>query len=124
MNPVSLAKQHPAEAAMPLATALAALICSLLGVEDTDTILYLAIVLSFVPALVTWVVGRARRPQGGDDGAEAELAQEALKATDGGLPRGPPAAPSTPSASEIRLSRWRPREPRSAATRTPVPIAR
>ena len=57
MNPVSLAKQHPAEAAMPLATALAALICSLLGVEDTDTILYLAVVLSFVPAIVTWVVG-------------------------------------------------------------------
>ena len=57
MNPVSLAKQHPAETAMPLATALAALICSLLGVEDTDTILYLAIVLSFVPAVVTWVVG-------------------------------------------------------------------
>ena len=56
-NPVSLAKQHPAEAAMPLATALAALICSLLGVEDTDTILYLAIVLSFLPAIVTWVVG-------------------------------------------------------------------
>ena len=42
---------------MPLATALAALICSLLGVEDTDTILYLAIVLSFLPAIVTWVVG-------------------------------------------------------------------
>ena len=63
MNPVSLAKQHPAETAMPLATALAALICSLLGVEDTDTILYLAIVLSFVPAVVTWIVDRVEAKQ-------------------------------------------------------------
>ena len=56
MNPVTLAKTRPAETAMPLATALAALICSIAGVEDTDTILYLAIVLSFVPAVVTWIV--------------------------------------------------------------------
>ena len=77
MNPVSLAKQHPAEAAMPLATALAALICSLLGVEDTDTILYLAIVL-FLRAGARHL---DRRPGGGEAGAEgsgsAELAQEA-----------------------------------------------
>ena len=58
-----LIKSRPAETAMPLATALAALICRLLGVEDTDTILYLALVLSFVPAAVTWTVELVRSKQ-------------------------------------------------------------
>lgn len=53
-------KNHPAETAMPLATAAAALICRLAGVEDTDTILYLALVLSFTPAVVTWLVNLSR----------------------------------------------------------------
>ena len=63
-----LVKSRPAETAMPIATVLAALIARLLGVEDTDTILYLALALSFVPAAVTWVVElvRAKRePDGG-----------------------------------------------------------
>lgn len=56
-SPVAnLVKNRPAETAMPLATVLAALIAKLAGVEDTDTILYLALALSFVPAVVTWVV--------------------------------------------------------------------
>lgn len=59
-------KNHPAETAMPLATVLAALIARLLGVEDTDTILYLALVLSFIPAAVTWVVELVRKKP--DDG--------------------------------------------------------
>jgi hypothetical protein len=58
-------KNHPAETAMPLATVLAALIARLLGVEDTDTILYLALALSFVPAAVTWVVELVRRKPDG-----------------------------------------------------------
>ena len=60
MNPSQLVKDHPAETAMPLATALAALIGNLFGLEDTDTILYLALVLSFIPAVVTWIVNLRR----------------------------------------------------------------
>jgi hypothetical protein len=60
MNPTQLVKDHPAETAMPLATALAALIGNLFGLEDTDTILYLALVLSFIPAVVTWIVNLTR----------------------------------------------------------------
>jgi len=57
-------KNHPAETAMPIATVLAALIAKLAGVEDTDTILYLALALSFIPAAVTWVVNLVRKPDG------------------------------------------------------------
>jgi len=49
---------------MPIATVLAALIAKLAGVEDTDTILYLALALSFIPAAVTWVVNLVRKPDG------------------------------------------------------------
>ena len=55
-TPVSIIKSRPAETAMPIATVIAALIAKLAGVEDTDTILYLALALSFIPAAVTWVV--------------------------------------------------------------------
>jgi hypothetical protein len=54
--------EHPAESAMPIATVFAALIARLAGVEDTDTILYLALALSFIPAIVTWVVELKRKP--------------------------------------------------------------
>lgn len=60
-NPVDIIKSRPAESAMPIATVLAALIAKLVGVEDTDTILYLALALSFVPAAVTWTVDTVRR---------------------------------------------------------------
>lgn len=63
-NPVQITKDHPAETAMPIATVLAALIARLAGVEDTDTILYLALALSFVPAIVTWIVDLKRNPDG------------------------------------------------------------
>lgn len=62
---VDLIKSRPAEAAMPIATVLAALIAKLAGVEDTDTIFYLAIALSFIPAAVTWVVELMRREPDG-----------------------------------------------------------
>jgi hypothetical protein len=64
-NPVELAKSRPAEAAMPIATVFAALIAKFAGVEDTDTILYLALALSFVPAIVTWIVELVKRDSGG-----------------------------------------------------------
>lgn len=67
-------KNHPAETAMPVTTAVAALICKLAGVEDTDTILYLAITLSFVPAGVTWVVNLVRNPKVEPNGDETSSA--------------------------------------------------
>jgi hypothetical protein len=60
-NPIEIAKSRPAETAMPIATVFAALIARLAGVEDTDTILYLALALSFVPAIVTWIVELVRK---------------------------------------------------------------
>jgi hypothetical protein len=63
MNPVEKVKEHPAETAMPLATILAALIAKALGVADTDTILYIALALSFIPAVVTWIVDLRDRKQ-------------------------------------------------------------
>lgn len=60
-TPVSIIKSRPAETAMPIATVLAALIAKLAGVEDTDTIFYLALALSFIPAAVTWVVELMKR---------------------------------------------------------------
>ena len=58
----NIVKEHPAETAMPIATVFAALIARLAGVEDTDTILYLALALSFIPAIVTWIVELKRKP--------------------------------------------------------------
>jgi hypothetical protein len=67
-KPVELIKTRPAETAMPITTVFAALIAKMLGVEDTDTILYMALALSFVPAIVTWVVDlRHRKPNGTTD---------------------------------------------------------
>lgn len=60
---VNLVKTRPAETAMPIATVLAALIAKLIGVEDTDTIFYLALALSFVPAAVTWLVDLRNREE-------------------------------------------------------------
>lgn len=60
MQPTQLVKNHPAETAGPLATALAALIAGLADIEDVNTVLYLAIVFSFVPAVVTWIVNLKR----------------------------------------------------------------
>jgi hypothetical protein len=60
MQPTDIVKNHPAETAGPLAMALAALIASLADITDTNTILYLALVFSFVPAVVTWIVNLRR----------------------------------------------------------------
>lgn len=69
-TPTEIAKSRPAETAAPIATAIAALIAKLLGVDDADTILYLALVLSFVPAAVTWLVVTLRNKS--DDNATEE----------------------------------------------------
>jgi len=60
-TPVEIVKSRPAETAMPIATVIAALISKALGVEDTDTIFYIALAISFVPAAVTWCVELMRR---------------------------------------------------------------
>jgi hypothetical protein len=60
-TPLDIAKSRPAETAMPIATVIAALISKLVGVEDTDTIFYIALLISFVPAAVTWTVELMRR---------------------------------------------------------------
>ena len=60
-TPAELVKSRPAETVPPVATAIAALFAKLLGVEDADTVIYLALVLSFVPAAVTWLVVTLRQ---------------------------------------------------------------
>jgi hypothetical protein len=60
-GPVDLVKSRPAETAAPVTTIIAGLFAKMLGVEDTETILYLAVVLSFVPAAVTWMVELMRK---------------------------------------------------------------
>lgn len=60
-TPIEVIKNRPAETAMPIATVIAALIAKLIGVEDTDTIFYLAMALSFIPAAVTWIVELMKR---------------------------------------------------------------
>jgi hypothetical protein len=67
-SPVEIAKTRPAETAMPVATVVSILIAKLCGVEDTDTIAYIAIVLSFIPAVVTWIVDLVRKPNDADAG--------------------------------------------------------
>jgi hypothetical protein len=59
-TPVEIVKKRPAETASPIATVIAALIAKVAGVEDADTVLYLAIALSFIPAAVTWTVELVR----------------------------------------------------------------
>lgn len=40
--------------------AVAMLIAKGVGVEDADTVAYIAVVVAFVPAAVTWLVGVIR----------------------------------------------------------------
>ena len=54
-------KERPAETASPVAMAVAMLIAKAFSVEDVDTIAYLAIVVSFVPAAVTWGIAAMRK---------------------------------------------------------------
>ena len=63
MKPPNIAQQHPAEIAGPLAMAIAVLTTKLIGVEDTTVLASIAIVVSFIPALVTWIVGMVQGKQ-------------------------------------------------------------
>jgi hypothetical protein len=51
---------HPAESTGPLATVVALLIAKAVGVDDAYTVGYIAIALSFVPAIITWLVDLRR----------------------------------------------------------------
>ena len=61
LNPTQVYNDHPAETAGPLATAVAVIIAELLGLDDAVTIGAIAIILSFVPAIVTTIVMRRRK---------------------------------------------------------------
>lgn len=55
-----IVKNRPAETATPVAMAVAGLIAKIAGVEDPETVFYIAVVVSFVPAAITWLVNRFR----------------------------------------------------------------
>jgi uncharacterized membrane protein (DUF4010 family) len=59
-TPVSVVKARPAETATPVVMAAAMLIGGLVGLDQNQTA-YLAIILAFVPAAVTWIVELARK---------------------------------------------------------------
>ena len=63
--PMDVAKNRPAETATPIATVIALLIAKMLGVTDADTVAYIAIVLAFVPAAITWIVVLLRKKNEG-----------------------------------------------------------
>lgn len=51
--------QRPAETG-GIAAAVAALILKLVGVDDPDTLIYLTIIVGFVPAAITWLAVTVR----------------------------------------------------------------
>lgn len=55
-SPKKLAQNRPAETATPIAMAVAILIAKAVGVDDAYTVGYIALVVSFVPAGITWLV--------------------------------------------------------------------
>jgi hypothetical protein len=56
-----LPQRRPAETATPIAMAVSLLIAKAAGVDDPYTVGYIAIVVAFVPAAVTWLVATSRR---------------------------------------------------------------
>jgi hypothetical protein len=56
----NIVKRRPAETA-GIASALAVLVAKLLGVDDSDVIVALAVVIGFIPAAITFVVELTRR---------------------------------------------------------------
>ena len=59
-NPKNLVSSRPAETATPVTMVVALLIAKAVGVEDPMTVGYIAIVVAFVPAAVTWLVDLIR----------------------------------------------------------------
>lgn len=60
MNEGNIVQRRPAEVATPPAMVIAILIAKGLGVEDPDTVGYIALGVAFVPAAVTWLVSTVR----------------------------------------------------------------
>lgn len=56
----NIIQRRPAEIAGGVAMAIAGLICKVIGVDDPDTIIYVAVVVAWVPAAVTWGVNLYR----------------------------------------------------------------
>ena len=64
MAPVpSVVKERPAETATPITMAVALLIAKAVGIDDASTIAYIAIIVAFVPAAITWLVDTIRKPK-------------------------------------------------------------
>ena len=57
----SVVQKRPAETATPIAMAVSLLIAKAVGVDDAYTVGYIAIVVSFVPTAVTWLVVTMRK---------------------------------------------------------------
>lgn len=56
----NIVERRPAETATPVAMAVAMLLARVTGVDDPNTIAYVAIVVGFVPAGITWLVTTVR----------------------------------------------------------------
>lgn len=57
----NIAQRRPTEVYSPVVIAVAGLIAKLLDVTDADTLIYMMVVLGFVPAAVTWLVTLVRK---------------------------------------------------------------
>lgn len=55
-----IVKERPAESTTAVAGALAAIFGPLVGLNDTEEVAALAVVLGAIPAIVTWIVDKAR----------------------------------------------------------------
>lgn len=53
----NIIQRRPAETATPVAMAVALLVARLVGVDDAETVGYIAIVVAFVPTAVAYLVG-------------------------------------------------------------------
>lgn len=56
----NIVQQNPAEIATPVAMAAAVLIAKIAGVDEAETIGYIAILVSFVPTAIKFLVGLRR----------------------------------------------------------------
>jgi hypothetical protein len=52
----NLAQRRPTETASPVVAAVVGVLCKLLGITDEDLILWLVVLVGFVPMAITWLV--------------------------------------------------------------------
>lgn len=76
-KPTAILRSRPAETATPVAMAIALLIARAVGVDDAFTVGYIAIIVSFVPAAVTWIVNLIRSRGGSVNAEDSQPAQGA-----------------------------------------------